>query len=185
MDSRLTEATEAIDPGMGSKRAIWTTQVVAGGAGSAVRWYEINPATATRFQSGMVSSRTFWVYDGGIAPDRLVNGATHMFGNAMALTVDTSSSTTHVAIRYATKIDGGNESALTLVKASSAAYQSFDCTASGATCRWGDYPGAAPDPAARSAATYGAVWMTNMWNVANPNPTGGTAWRTWTFRTRP
>jgi hypothetical protein len=49
----------------------------------------------------------------------------------------------------------------------------------------GDYPGAVPDPAASSSATNGVVWMANMWNVANPNPTGGPAWRTWIFRVRP
>ena len=185
MDPRPTEATSAIDPGRSGKTAIWTTQVVAGGAGSAVRWYEINPVTATLFQSGVVSDSNLWVYNGGIAPDRLVNGSTHKFGNAMAVTVDTSSSTTHIAIRYVTKIDGHAQSALTAVKQSSATYQSFDCQASGAICRWGDYPGVAPDPSASSSATRGVVWMANMWNVANSNPTGGTAWRTWIFRVRP
>jgi hypothetical protein len=185
MDPRPTEATSAVDPGQGGKTAIWTTQVVAGRAGSEVRWYEINPATAKLFQSGVVSDPKLWVYNGGIAPDRLVNGSTHKFGNAMALTVDTSSSTTHVTIRYVTKIDGQAQSALTVVEQSSAAYQSFDCQASESICRWGDYPGAAPDPSASSTATHGIVWMANMWNVANSNPIGGTAWRTWIFRARP
>jgi hypothetical protein len=185
LDPRPTEATSAIDPGHGGKTAIWTTQVVAGAAGSAVRWYEINPATSTLFQSGIVSDPHLWVYNGGIAPDRLVNGSTHKFGNAMAVTVDTSSSTTHVAIRYVTKIDGQAQSALTAVKQSSSTYQSFDCQAAGSTCRWGDYPGAAPDPAASSSATHGIVWMANMWNAANPNAAAGPAWRTWIFRVRP
>lgn len=114
-----------------------------------------------------------------------MNGSNHKFGNAMAVTVDTSSSSTHVAIRYVTKIDGQAQSALTAVRQSTATYQSYDCQTAGSSCRWGDYPGAAPDPSASSTANHGLVWMVNMWNVANANPTGGTAWRTWISRVRP
>jgi hypothetical protein len=185
MDPRPTEATAAIDPGQGGKLAIWTTQTVAGGAGSQVRWYEINPATATLFQSGVVSSPTLWAYNGSIAPDRLVKGSTHKYGSAMALTYNTSSTTTHIAIRYVTKSVGQAQSSSALVKASSAPYISFDCSSAGQTCRWGDYPGAAPDPAAGATAGHGIVWMANMWNMSNPNPTTATPWRTWIFRVRP
>jgi hypothetical protein len=185
MDPRPTEATAAIDPAQGGKLAIWTTQTVAGGAGSQVQWYEINPANATLFQSGVVSSPTLWAYNGAIAPDRFVKGSTHKYGSAMALTYDTSSATTHIAIRYVTKSDGQAQSSPALVKASSVPYVSFDCSSAGQTCRWGDYPGAAPDPAASATGGHGIVWMANMWNMSNPNPTTATAWRTWIFRVRP
>jgi hypothetical protein len=43
-------------------------------------------------------------------------------------------------------------------------------------CRWGDYSGATPDPAATD--TVGKVWLGNQYNLAS-GTTGSTAWRTW------
>lgn len=42
-DGRLPQAISAIDPARAGALAIWTSHTVSGGAGSMVRWYEIDP----------------------------------------------------------------------------------------------------------------------------------------------
>ena len=55
----LAQAVAAIDPARGaSAQAVWTQHTVAGGAGAQVRWYELNPAAKSVFQSGAVSDRS-------------------------------------------------------------------------------------------------------------------------------
>ena len=50
-------------------------------------------------------------------------------------------------------------------------------------CRWGDYGGATPDPAASLSAANGEVWLTNQWT------TGGSVFasgdQTWNWEARP
>lgn len=184
-DARLQEAVGAVDPSRAGKFALWTEHTVAGGAGSMIRWYEIDPSTNGLFESGTVRSPTLWMFSGAISPDRLVNGSVHKFGDSMVLSFNTSSSTTHIAIRVVSKIGSAPQSAPLLVKASTAPYLSYDCAAANSTCRWGDYSGAAPDPKASSTSRHGAVWAANEWNVTNPDPRGSTAWRTWIFTASP
>jgi hypothetical protein len=185
VDARLGEVVGAVDPSRSGKLALWADHTVAGGAGSTIRWYEIDPSTNDLFQSRTVQGSTLWMYNGTISPDRLVNGSTHKFGDSMVLTFNTSSSTTHINIKAVSKVGSAPQSAPVLVKRSPASYVSYDCPAAGATCHWGDYSGAAPDPAASPTGTHGVVWAANEWNVANPNPTGGTSWRTWIFTASP
>jgi hypothetical protein len=184
-DPRLQQVVGAVDPSHKGRFALWTDQTVAGGAGSAIRWFEINPATDSLFQSGTVASPTLWVFDGAISPDRLVNGGVTHFGGSMVLTFNSSSSTSEPAIWIVSKRGRAPQSPPLLVQQSQVPYLSFDCATAGSVCRWGDYSGAAPDPAASRFAPHGVVWGANEWNAANPNPTGATAWRTWIFSASP
>jgi hypothetical protein len=184
-DPRLQQVVGAVDPSHKRRFALWTDQTVAGGAGAAVRWYEIDPVTDRLFQSGTVSSPTLWSFYGAISPDRLVNGGVKRFGGSMVLTFDTSSPTSEPAIWVVSKRGRAPQSSPRLVKQSTAPYHSFDCAAAGIVCRWGDYSGAAPDPTANPRAPHGVVWGASEWNVANPNPAGATAWRTWIFSASP
>lgn len=184
-DPRLQGVVGALDPSRAGKFALWTQHTVAGGAGSMIRWYEIDPSAPGLFQSGTVQSPTLWEYNGAISPDRLVNGSIHKFGDAMVLAFNTSSSTTNIAIQIVSKIGSASQSTPVLVKASAAPYLSFDCVDTNSTCHWGDYSGAAPDPKANPTGSHGVVWAANEWNTTNPNPTSGTAWRTWIFTASP
>jgi hypothetical protein len=184
-DPRLQQVVGAVDPSHHDQFALWTDQTVAGGAGSEIRWYEIDPATDSLFQSGTVASPTLWAFYGAISPDRLVNGTTTRFGASMVLTFDTSSSTSHPAIWITSKRKRAPQSTPLLVKQSPAPYVSSDCTSAGSVCHWGDYSGAAPDPTAEPRGDRGVVWGAGEWNVANANPDFATAWRTWIFTASP
>jgi len=56
LDGRLMHAVTAVDPLRGGGTALWTSNSVAGGAGAQVRWYEINVASSSLFQSGTATS---------------------------------------------------------------------------------------------------------------------------------
>lgn len=137
--------------------ALWTDQTVAGGAGSAIRWFEINPTTDSLFQSGTVASPTLWMFDGAISSDRLVNGPVTRFGDSMVLTLNSSSPTSEPAIWIVSKRGRAPQSTPLLVQQSQVPYLSFDCATAGSVCRWGDYSGAAPDPTANRLAPRGLV----------------------------
>ena len=59
----------------------------------------------------------------------------------------------------------------------------FSCSSTD-PCRWGDYSGASPDPAAPGTGSAGKVWLANQYNIAG-GTTSGTAWRTWLFAVTP
>jgi hypothetical protein len=182
-DPRLHQVVGAVDPSHDGRFALWTDQTVAGGAGAAIRWYEIDPATNTLFQSGTVANSSLWTFYGAISPDRLVNGPVARFGDSMVLTFDSSSPTSHPAIWVVSKRGREPQSTPALVRQSQVPYQPAGCP--GELCRWGDYSGAAPDPTASPSARHGVVWGTGEWNGANPNPSGGPGWRTWIFTASP
>jgi hypothetical protein len=187
LDSRPTQAVAAIDPSQGSVFALWTQHTVSGGAGAEVRWYEINPATATLLQSGKVTSSKLFSFNGAISPDRLVMGTTKAFGGNMVLGFNTSSSTTFPVIKMVSKLAGAAQSAPVKVKGSPGFDVDFGCPGSTDVCRWGDYASATPDPAAPTAATQGVVWLTSMWNRdgSTIDPATGTAWQTWNWAANP
>jgi len=176
-DTRPTQAVSAIDPAHGSVTALWTQHTVFGGAGAQVRWYEINPATHSLIQNGTISSTSLYTFNGAIAPDRRVNGASSMFGGDMMINVNQSSASAQVSIKVASKIGAGAISGLTLVATSTAADTGFDCIQLG-HCRWGDYAGATPDPASPTTATTGQVWGSSMLSA----PGGGSSSSGWTTR---
>jgi hypothetical protein len=178
LDGRNTQAVLATDPAHGGVTALWTQHAVFGGAGSQVRWYEINPAAHSLIQKGTISSSTSFTFDGAISPDRLVNGTTKLFGGDMVIDVVQSSTTTLPAVKVASKIGSGAISSLSTIATSAAADTGFDCIQDGGLCRWGDYAAATPDPAAPTTGTAGKVWGSSMLGA----PGGSASSSGWTTR---
>jgi hypothetical protein len=177
LDGRFEAAVAAVDPTYG-KVAIWTAHAVAGGGGSEERWYEIDPSgTGSLLQHGSVTNASLFVWNGAISPDRANNGTTASFGGDWAMSVSTSSSSSYPAIQFVST----NHPGLTDLVQSSGPNVDFSCSP---TCRWGDYSGATPDPAAPLTGAEGKVWLANQYNVAG-GTTSTTAWRTWLFGVTP
>jgi hypothetical protein len=177
LDGRFEAAVAAPDPGHDGVTALWTAHAVFGGAGAEERWYEFNPQTGAVLQSGTAGSSSLYTWNGAISPDR----AGSAFGDSMAMSVSTSSSTTYPAIQFVWKKGAAAQSALTPLVQSNAPNVDFSCSST-AACRWGDYSGASPDPAATGAA--GRVWLANQYDVAATRGSS-TVWRTWTFGVTP
>ena len=186
LDARPTQAVSAVDPKHGSVTALWTQHTVFGGAGAQVRWYEINPATHSLIQKGTVSNSSLFTFNGAISPDRRVNGTSKKFGGDMVISVNQSSSSALPAISVASKIGTNAISALKLVAASTVADVGFDCMTAEAPnlCRWGDYAGASPDPAAPTTSTTGQVWGTSML-AASGGSASSSGWTTRNFAIKP
>ncbi len=183
LDTRPTQAVSAVDPAHGGVTALWTQHTVFGGAGAQVRWYEINPATRTLIQKGTVTSSTLYTFNAAISPDRRVNGTTKKYGRDMVISVNQSSASVLPRIKAASKIGANPISGLTQVAASTAPDTGGDCIALG-FCRWGDYAGASPDPAAPTSATAGQVWGSSMLSAAGGSSTSS-GWTTRNFAIRP
>jgi hypothetical protein len=179
IDGRFEAAVAATDPGNGNVTALWTAHAVFGGAGAEERWYEFNPSTGAVLQHGTVGSPSLYVWNGAISPDR----AGSLFGDSMAMSVSTSSSTTYPAIQFVWKkgsTSTTSQSAMTKLVQANAPNVDFSCSST-AACRWGDYSGASPDPAA--TGTVGRVWLGNQYNLSGS--TSSTSWRTWIFGVTP
>jgi hypothetical protein len=186
LDGRLEHAVGAIDPLLGHV-AIWTAHAVFGGAGSEERWYEIDPgSTPAVFQSGVASSPTLFVWNGAISPDRVVGAAGSAFGSNMVMGFNTSSSSDFPAIQMVSKLGANPQSPFVLVQQSPGKKVDFARKGVGdpTFCRWGDYSGAAPDPAAPVTGTTGRVWLSNEWNVASLTD-DDIDWRTWNWAATP
>jgi hypothetical protein len=154
LDGRLMHSVSGGDPTFG-KVAVWVNHAVAGGAGSEVRWYELNPKPLnqpTVLQSGAATDASLYAFNGAVSPDRTVNLLGKAHGDAMVLGFTTSSSTTFPTAQMVSKIGTNPQSAFVLVHAST------QNTFSG---RWGDYAGATPDPGASLTALHGEVWLSN------------------------
>jgi hypothetical protein len=180
LDGRLLQAVASVDP---SRRrvGVWTQHAVAGGAGSEVRWYEIDPTHHRLFQSGRVADPELFVFNGAISSDRVARPGVHRFGRAMVLGFNTSSKKTDPAVQMMSKIGAGPQSGFVRIKQSPGPNVDGTCKQNG-TCRWGDFSGASPDPAAPTTRTHGSVWLTNEWNVDN-GP--GIDWRAVIWQARP
>jgi hypothetical protein len=174
----LTQAYAAFDPRFGHVD-IWTAHGVAGGAGAAVRWYEIDPQAAKVDQTGTVEDPNLYVFNGTISPDRLVNGKTTAFGSNMVMTVNVSSVTMDAAIGVVSKRGAEPQSPITIVKTSPGPNVDGTCFSTRPSCRWGDYSGTSPDPGASAMGPVGQVWLTNQWNVVATNDFSAN-WRTFT-----
>jgi hypothetical protein len=194
LDGRLTRAVAAPDPtlpGTGTQWGLWTAHAVQGGAGSMERWYEIHVSTGTApalAQAGNVSDPSLYVFNGAVSGDW--SAGTGAFGADAVIGVTTSSSGTNPAVQMVSKMSGAAQSPLQMVHQSAGPDNGFDCTqALGVppACRWGDYSGASPDPAASTTDTVGRVWLTNM-NAANStifsNPMSA-EWGTFNWEARP
>jgi hypothetical protein len=176
LDGRLTHAVSGIDPKVG-KTTVWVSHTVLGGAGSEVRWYELLPGTNPKvIQSGAVSDAKLYVFNGGISTDRTVNAsgkAAH--GSAMVLGFNTSSSSAYPAIQMVSKTGSHSQSAFVMVEQATTFHTDFTCKP---TCRWGDYSGATPDPAADLSSAKGEAWLTCQLTI-------GTRWNTWNWEAKP
>ena len=180
LDGRFEAAVAAVDPGHANTVAVWTAHAVYGGAGTEERWYEIDPQAGSLLQSGKVTSASLFAWNGTISPDRAATGG-GAFGDSMAMSVSTSSATSYPAIQFVWKNGAGSQSGLTNLVQASGPNVDFSCSDTSA-CRWGDYSGASPDPAADG--TFGKVWLANQFNLANGSPSS-TTWRTWVFAVTP
>jgi hypothetical protein len=176
IDGRFEAAVAATDPGNGNVTALWTAHAVFGGAGAEERWYEFNPTTGAVLQNGTVGNSSLYAWNGAISPDR----AGGSFGDSMAMSVSTSSSTTYPAIQFVWKRGANAQSAMTKLVQANAPNVDFSCSST-AACRWGDYSGASPDPAA--TGTVGRVWLANQYNLSGSS--SSTSWRTWIFGVTP
>jgi hypothetical protein len=179
LDGRLTTAVVAIDPSKGTT-ALWTQHTVAGGAGSGVNWYEFDPAANSSLRAGAVTDATLYTFNAAISPDRLVSGRTSEFGDAFVIGFNTSSASDFVRIQMVSQYADHTMSEFVQVKASPGFNDDFSCPA----CRWGDYSGASPDPAANPFSNHGQVWLSNQWNVASASPSD-VDWRTYIWATHP
>lgn len=123
---------------------------IGGGAGSQIRWYEVNvtnmPTSVSLAQQGTISHATSDCY----YTSPLINGAGNI---GMAFT--RSSSTEYASLYYTGQPSGypaGVTMSHTLKKASTLSYGT-----AGNTERWGDYMGAAVDP--NDDTTFWAIGM--------------------------
>jgi len=189
LDGRLTNAIQAVDPSHNKAVALWTQHTIVGGAGAEMRWYEIDVANAVTFQEGDITDPNLFVFNGAVSPDRSVkrkNGKlVGRFGANMVSGFTTSGTAAFPADQMVSKVGTGPVSAFVLVHQSPGADQGFDCVEL-QRCRWGDYGGASPDPAAAKGATEGNVWLTNEWDHGDSVPNPLTAsWATWNWEATP
>jgi hypothetical protein len=99
----------------------------------------------------------------------------------------TSSAFDFPAIQMVSKIGANPQSAPVLVHQSLGSDQGFDCFINPfppGACRWGDYAGATPDPAASPSLPHGRVWLTNEWTSPVVDPINAT-WLTWNWQAIP
>jgi hypothetical protein len=94
----LTQVIEAYDPRVGHL-ALWTAHTIAGGAGSVVRWYEIDPENLKLDQVGTIADPDLWLFNATVTPDRVVVGKKSRYGSSAVVEYSTSSSSTYPAIR--------------------------------------------------------------------------------------
>jgi hypothetical protein len=179
LDSRLTQAVAAADPGAGGAQAVWTQQTIAGGAGSVVRWYELLPGKLEVKQAGTISDPSMFVFNGAIAPT--------ISGGAV-INYNTASSSARVQIMAQSRVGTDPAGAMNapIALASSAAIDSdFSCPSfepKSTACRWGDYAGASVDPTnsnvvwgssqvnAEASTEHQARWATQNFALT-PQPT--------------
>jgi hypothetical protein len=181
LDGRFEAAVAATDPGHGGQIALWTAHAVFGGAGTEERWYEIDPTAGSLFQSGAATSSSLFIWNGAISPDRANNGTSASFGDSMAMSVSTSSAGTFPNISIIWKKGANSQSPVTSLVQATGPNVDSSCSDT-SPCRWGDYSGASPDPAA--TGTTGTIWLANQYNVAS-GTASDTDWRTRLFGVRP
>jgi hypothetical protein len=172
-----TQAMSGFDPlhpTPGSEAgAIWTQQVVRGGGGAMITWYELDPAASPGsqvLQTDTVVNPSSWLYNAAISSDRQVTtdstGAVTSahYGSAMVLGYDVSGRTSWVTVKMISKIGDGLHSSSVTVRSSAGADNDQSCQASPnhRICRWGDYAGAVPDPY-YSGSSRGHMWLANQW----------------------
>jgi hypothetical protein len=193
-----TQAMSGVDPlrpTPGSEPgAIWTQQVVRGGGGAMIAWYELDPTASPGsqvLQTGTVVNPTSWLYNAAITSDRQVTAdntgavtAAH-YGSTMVIGYDVSGNTTYVSMKMVSKIGDGLRSSSATVISSTGLDDDNSCAdlPGMRRCRWGDYAGAVPDPY-YSGTSRGHVWLSNQWVTKSLTPKD-VDWRTVLVRVWP
>jgi hypothetical protein len=158
LDGRLTHSVSGKDPRIGHT-AIWVAHTIQAGAGAGIQWFEIDGVAGTVAQTGILSDLTKFIFNAGISNDRTCNGVDPCkHGKSMVLGFTESSSSMFPTDAMVSKIGTHPVSAIVVVHASTTFDKNFSCS----PCRWGDYGGATPDPAASLAAAHGEVWLSNQ-----------------------
>ncbi len=172
-----THPVAAVDGLRGKSDRIWVSQAVAGGPGSVVRWFEIDPVAHQVVQSGSVTYPKLWAWNGAISPDRVNEGSTHAFGSSMVITYDTSSSTTLPTVYERGKVRNDAIGAAVKIVTANGADLGADCREAGHVCQWGGGT-ASPDPAAPPSGPTGSVWSVQMISAkgADPDTSSGMSW---------
>jgi hypothetical protein len=186
LDARVTQAVLARNPARGNAFSLWTQHTVANGNVSAVRWYELNPASkppAIR-RTGTITAPNVFTYNAAISPDRRCDGVTAEFGDSFVVVYNRSSAAFGYlpAIRARSSRNGRPLSAIH-VKSGVDPYQSY-CSGPGSTCRWGEQSSAAPDPSPSSVGA-GVVWITSQYSGPYEGSDESAHWGTWTAAYRP
>lgn len=188
LDARPTQAVQAVNPDRGTF-SFWVQHTIASGAVSAVRWYEINPVPATPvvLRQGNIARAGTFLFNGAISPDRRVRtGVASAFGDSFAVNYSVTKrnpSGINPRIEGASSFNGALVGGFVILQSSPAPYIDFTCSGATATCRWGDYAGANPDPLP-PADNRGVVWGTNQWG-SGVQSTAQSNWRTKIFALRP
>jgi hypothetical protein len=171
LDGRLEHAVAAVDPSVGHI-VIWTGHTIDSGSGGRTlfRWYEISPipiGSASVVQSGTVSSAEMWIFNGAMAPDRVVTPTGSAFGSNVVIGFSMSNTKVDPMDVMVSKVGSNPQSGFVIVHRSTSPDNDFTCS----PCRWGDYGGATSDPAASLTGTSGQVWLTNEAVTSGNNTT--------------
>jgi hypothetical protein len=178
LDGRLTHAVSGFDPRF-STTTVWTAHTVLAPAGAGIRWYEVNPTAGTVVQNGVIAAPGIDLFNPGMSNDRTCTVSACAHGSSMVMGLTGSSTSVYATIAMVSKIGAGALSGGVLIKQSTTFDHNFSCS----PCRWGDYGGATPDPAASLAAATGTVWLSNQWTVGGGIASSGD--RTWNWEATP
>ncbi len=184
-DTRLSQAVLARNPRRANAFSLWTQHtVLTTDDASSVRWYEINPipASPSVLRSGSIIATGGFAFNGAIAPDRRVDGATSAFGGSFVMTLSVSS-TDGSAIVVGSSVNGAAAN-FGFLKIGVGPYVDLTCPNDGDTCRWGDYSAASPDPRPVTSGV-GAVWITNQFAGSTDTSIDQANWRTWIAAIKP
>lgn len=183
-DARFVQAVLSFDP-VKRRMGLWTQHTVFGGAGSEIRWYEVDVGAASLLRKGSLSDGRLWLYNGAISSDRTVRPEGESHGAGWAIGFNTSSPTDPLRIRVVTQAPGSAApQPMQTVKTTDGPAVDGSCQVYVYYCRWGDYAAATPDPSARLGAVGGNVWFTNGYAQAGARETTGSGrlwWSTWNW----
>lgn len=180
-DTRMTQAVLARNPSRKDGFSLWTQQTIANDTtGSQIQYYEMRPYPSMApvlLRTGKIASSGSFLFNAAISPDRRVNNVDT--GQNFVVGYSASSRTNNInpKIMAASSIDGASVT-FKSIKNGYRPYWDFSCTNAGDICRWGDYSGAAPDPAPQNGAT-SAVGITNQWSPDVAMSATQANWRSW------
>ena len=159
-DARFSNAITAINPLRNNTVSLWTAHTIADGGRSGIRFYEIDPLPANPVlrRTGIIAHPNVFDFNPAISPDRARAGATGNFGGSFLIGYNESSASVFPRIEVASSLNGGPLSSL-VIRNGTVRFADRSCSEAGATCRWGDYAGASPDPLGGSGT--GDVWFTS------------------------